>query len=39
MDLAEGLLFFDPQRRLSAASALKTGYFTSEEPEMEKPTQ
>ena len=39
IDLAEGLLSFDPQRRLSAASALKTGYFSSEEPAMEKPTQ
>ncbi|KAK8853073.1 hypothetical protein IAR55_003774 [Kwoniella newhampshirensis] len=39
LDLAEGLLFFDPTKRLSAAAALNTEYFTSEEPKMEKPTQ
>ena len=39
LDLAEGLLFFDPKRRLSAVSALKTAYFTTEQPEMEVPSQ
>ncbi|WVQ84874.1 hypothetical protein IAT38_007037 [Cryptococcus sp. DSM 104549] len=39
LDLVEGLLFFDPAKRLSANSALKTAYFVSEEPKMEKPTQ
>ena len=39
LDLAEGLLFFDPTRRLLASAALDTAYFTSEEPAMEMPTQ
>lgn len=39
MDLAEGLLFFDPSKRLSAASALQEAYFTEEAPGMEMPTQ
>ncbi|WVQ72973.1 hypothetical protein IAR50_002536 [Cryptococcus sp. DSM 104548] len=39
LDLVEGLLFYDPSKRLSADSALKTPYFTSEDPPMEKPTQ
>jgi CTD kinase subunit alpha len=32
-------LLFDPVRRLTAAEALKTTYFTTEEPGMEMPTQ
>ena len=39
LDLAEGLLVFDTKRRLSANSAMKTAYFTEEQPEMEMPTQ
>ncbi|KAK4689342.1 CTD kinase subunit alpha, partial [Tremellales sp. Uapishka_1] len=39
LDLAEGLLRFNPCTRLSATDALHTPYFLSEEPKMEKPTQ
>ncbi|WWD19485.1 hypothetical protein CI109_103945 [Kwoniella shandongensis] len=39
LDLAEGLLFHNPVKRLSALAALETAYFTTEEPKMEKPTQ
>ncbi|ORX40724.1 kinase-like domain-containing protein [Kockovaella imperatae] len=39
MDLARGLLTFDPSRRLGAESALETAYFVSELPPMEMPTQ
>ena len=39
LDLAEGLLDFDPVKRLSAEAALETAYFKEEEPEMELPTQ
>ncbi|WVO18708.1 hypothetical protein L204_106428 [Cryptococcus depauperatus] len=39
LDLVEGLLFFDPKKRLLADAALRTPYFTDEEPPMEKPTQ
>ena len=39
MDLAKGLLTFDPNKRLSAEAALQTVYFASEEPAMEMPTQ
>jgi CTD kinase subunit alpha len=38
-DLAEGLLHFDPKKRLSATAALRTAYFTSEDPPMEMPTK
>lgn len=37
LDLAEQLLAYDPAKRVSAADALKSRYFTEEEPGMEKP--
>lgn len=37
LDLAEGLLTYDPAKRVSAAQALKSGYFTEEEAGMERP--
>ncbi|ORY26664.1 kinase-like domain-containing protein [Naematelia encephala] len=39
LDLAQGLLAFDPARRLLADQAMQTPYFTSEAPPMEKPLQ
>ncbi|WWC71865.1 uncharacterized protein I206_105824 [Kwoniella pini CBS 10737] len=39
LDLVQGLLHFDPSKRLSAEQAMKTTYFVSEEPPMELPTQ
>jgi CTD kinase subunit alpha len=39
LDLAQGLLVFDPAKRLSAADALGSAYFGTEEPGMEKPAQ
>lgn len=39
LDLAEGLLRFDPTKRLSAVQALRTEYFTKEEPRMDVPVQ
>ncbi|WVQ84884.1 hypothetical protein IAT38_007047 [Cryptococcus sp. DSM 104549] len=39
LDLVEGLLYYDPVKRLSASAALKTAYFLTEDPPMEKPTQ
>ncbi|OCF39610.1 CMGC/CDK/CRK7 protein kinase [Kwoniella heveanensis CBS 569] len=39
LDLVEGLLAFDPTKRLSAKEAMATTYFTSEEPPMEVPSQ
>lgn len=32
LDLAEGLLTFDPERRVTAAQALVTPYFNDEQP-------
>ncbi|WRT70370.1 uncharacterized protein IL334_007368 [Kwoniella shivajii] len=37
--LVEGLLHFDPSKRLSAKEAMSTSYFMTEEPPMEMPTQ
>nr|XP_019044313.1 CMGC/CDK/CRK7 protein kinase [Kwoniella bestiolae CBS 10118]OCF23243.1 CMGC/CDK/CRK7 protein kinase [Kwoniella bestiolae CBS 10118] len=39
LELVEGLLHFDPSRRLSAGDAMVTPYFESEQPPMEMPTQ
>ncbi|KAG8983375.1 kinase subunit of RNA polymerase II carboxy-terminal domain kinase I, partial [Tulasnella sp. 427] len=37
LDLAEGLLTYDPEKRLTAADALEAPYFVSEEPPMAQP--
>ncbi|QRW02148.1 Cdc2-related kinase, arginine/serine-rich [Ceratobasidium sp. AG-Ba] len=37
LDLAESLLTYDPNKRASAAQALKSSYFVSESPAPEKP--
>ncbi|KAG8988662.1 kinase subunit of RNA polymerase II carboxy-terminal domain kinase I [Tulasnella sp. 427] len=37
LDLAEGLLTYDPEKRLTAADALDAPYFVSEEPQMAQP--
>ncbi|WVQ67153.1 uncharacterized protein L199_005348 [Kwoniella botswanensis] len=39
LELVEGLLHFDPSKRLSAKDAMKTPYFINEQPPMEMPTQ
>ncbi|WVF73159.1 hypothetical protein IAT40_007978 [Kwoniella sp. CBS 6097] len=39
LDLVQGLLAFDPTKRLSAKQAMATPYFASEEPPMEMPSQ
>lgn len=39
LDLVEGLLAFDPAKRLLADAALRKPYFTTEAPAMEPPTQ
>jgi len=39
LDLVERLLTFNPAERLLADDALKLPYFTTEEPQMERPTQ
>ncbi|KAL1409976.1 kinase subunit of RNA polymerase II carboxy-terminal domain kinase I [Vanrija albida] len=39
LDLVEGLLAFDPTKRLLADAALRKPYFTTEAPAMEPPTQ
>jgi hypothetical protein len=38
MDLGEMLLMYDPKHRVSAADAMETPYFKSEEPRPELPT-
>jgi len=38
LDLAEGLLTFNPKLRVTAADALAMPYFTTEEPTAEMPT-
>lgn len=37
LDLAEGLLTYDPEKRLTAADALNASYFVSEDPPMALP--
>jgi len=37
LDLAEGLLIYNPDKRFTASNALKMPYFVSESPEMELP--
>jgi CTD kinase subunit alpha len=39
MDLAESLLAYDPQVRVTAAQALEAPYFRSEQPGPELPTR
>ncbi len=39
LDLAEGLLEYDTTKRMTAEQAMKTAYFTEEEPGMEMPKQ
>lgn len=38
LDLAQSLLLYDPQKRISAADALDAPYFRTEEPPEELPT-
>lgn len=37
LDLAEGLLTYDPEKRLTASDALNASYFVSEDPPMALP--
>ncbi|OCF74126.1 CMGC/CDK/CRK7 protein kinase [Kwoniella mangroviensis CBS 8886] len=39
LQLVEGLLNFDPSKRLTAKDAMNTPYFVAEQPPMEMPTQ
>lgn len=37
LDLAEGLLTYDPEKRLTASDALNAPYFVTEDPPMALP--